>query len=210
MAQALWIALLEREYCTSLEPYNSKLGHLLRFYGIFYRLYLIHLDELDIGIGEVELQFDAIHNKLEKERDKVLTLEKTVSKYEKELSSKKDEVETLQQALFFAAQSAEDDTKYFFQALEEVGAIPPEALAQMKTNIGAEGLEHHGHSHDHAGHQGCHSHGHVAKKSGSKDQSDAKQQILKKLMEEKRMKENVKRTKNGKKIKINVDGSFDS
>jgi hypothetical protein len=188
--------------------YNSKLGHLLRFYGVFYRLYLIHLDELDIGIGEVEVHFDAIESKLEKERDKVVALEKKVSKQEKEISGKKDEIETLQQALFFAAQSAEDDTKYFFQALEEVGAIPPEALAQMKDDLGGAQSEHHGHSHGDGGHHG-HSHGKAgSEQAASKDRMSAKQTILANLMEEKRMKETIKRTKNGKKIKINADGSF--
>ena len=78
----------------------------------------------------------------------------------------------------------------------------------MKDDLGGAQSEHHGHSHGDGGHHG-HSHGKAgSEQAASKDRMSAKQTILANLMEEKRMKETIKRTKNGKKIKINADGSF--
>ena len=91
--------------------------------------------------------------------------------------------------LFFAAKAAEDDTEYFFKALDEVGAFSPEDMSSIKDSLsdpslietikskdrktqhvarpandsGTKSKKHH-HGHSHAGH----SHGHSASKDVTK------------------------------------------
>ena len=91
----------------------------------------------------------------------------------------------MQQALYYAAKSAEDDTEYFFKALNDIGAFTPEAMDNIKNSLNnpevvAETLKnhsqkkgnkikssnnsekdnsHHGHSHLHS-HNDHHGHSH--------------------------------------------------
>ena len=206
---------------------THKMVHLLRVYNISWRVYLIHLDDKDIAVGEVEVKMETVEEKLAREKKRVKSLEKELENAGTEAKAMADEIETLQQALYYAAQSAEDDTKYFFQALEEVGALTPETIASLRSEAGG-GQQSHGHSHGHSdstdnGHHAGHSHGSKAvmhatssknKQFGSGGKRnkvkevDAKQQVFSKLLEEKRMAETVRRTKGGTKIRILSDGSF--
>jgi len=203
-----------------------KMVHLLRVYNISWRVYLIHLDDRDIAVGEIEVKMETVEDKLAREKKRVKSLEKELENAGTEAKAMADEIETLQQALYYAAQSAEDDTKYFFQALEEVGALTPEAIASLRSEAGGGQLSH-GHSHGHShGDSDCTEDGHGSKAvthgtssknkqfgSGGKRNkvkaADAKQQVFSKLLEEKRMAETVRRTKGGgAKIRISEDGSF--
>ncbi len=169
--------------------YNKPLCHLFRFYGIFLRLHLIYSDEKDIAVGAVELKLEKCLKKLNKQTKALKQNSTTIESQDKELARLQEEVATLQQALFFAAKAAEDDTEYFFKALDEVGAFSPEDMSSIKDSLsdpslietikskdrktqhvarpandsGTKSKKHH-HGHSHAGH----SHGHSASKDVTK------------------------------------------
>ena len=169
--------------------YNKRLCHLFRFYGIFLRLHLIYSDEKDIAVGAVELKLEKCLRKLNKQTKILKQNTTTLESQDKELARLQEEVATLQQALFFAAKAAEDDTEYFFKALDEVGAFSPEDMSSIKDSLSDPSViesmksksqkiqqaarrtkdsgvksqkHHHGHSH------GEHSHGHSAPQDSAK------------------------------------------
>jgi hypothetical protein len=183
--------------------YNKPLIHLFRFYGIFLRLYIICNDEKDIAVGTVEVKLEKCLTKLNKQKKILKQANDTIQKQTQEAKRLNDEIATLQQALFFAAKAAEDDTEYFFKALDEVGAFTPEAMDSIKgsinnvrsippsknqkqkdykitkssSNSSCSTTHHHGHSHQHESHSHSHSGTPVVKgeaKRKFKIQSDGK------------------------------------
>jgi hypothetical protein len=165
--------------------YNKPLIHLFRLYNIFLRLYFIHKDELDIAVGAVEVKLDKCLKKLNKQKKIIKETDITIEKQEEKIKKSNSEIATLQQALYYAAKSAEDDTEYFFKALNDIGAFTPEAMDNIKNSLNnpevvAETLKnhsqkkgnkikssnnsekdnsHHGHSHSHS-HNDHHGHSH--------------------------------------------------
>ena len=101
----------------------------------FLRLHLIYSDEKDIAVGAVELKLEKCLRKLNKQTKALKQNLTTIESQDKELARLQEEVATLQQALFFAAKAAEDDTEYFFKALDEVGAFSPEDMSSIKDSL---------------------------------------------------------------------------